>query len=405
MVPIVVITYNRPDSLSRLLDSLNNSYYFTDVTLIISIDGQAENSISIAENFNWQHGKKRIITQSKRLGLKDHILKCGDLALENDGVIVLEDDLYVARDFYNFALQALNYYNHQDNIAGISLYSHRFNETAQLPFTPLYEGKDVFFIQHPSSWGQCWSKSQWSEFRNWYNSGGMEKIPDDGTIPENVLLWPHSSWKKYFVKYMVTKDKYFVYPQDSFSTNFCEPGQHYMNKEYYLQVPLTFGGKKYDFTLPEDAIAIYDSFMEMSPESIKKQNSNLKDLEFVVDLYGTKNINRIDTPLVLTSKYCTEKIMNFGLELKPHEMNILDNIPGNHFSLARKEHCVNDPYLKRLELIHNAHTVDYYYGMRHFIKNPVQKIIPQTIRHNKYFFRFSSKIYFTIKRTLRLINK
>ncbi|PNW26694.1 glycosyltransferase [Formosa algae] len=129
---LVVVTFNRPESLKRLLDSLNNAYYNEyNVPLIISIDYQ--NSIQhnevveIAENFKWTFGKKTIINHVENLGLKKHVLKCGDLVYDYDSIIMLEDDLFVSQEFYTTTIQLLNFYKSDDRIAGVSLYTHKKN--------------------------------------------------------------------------------------------------------------------------------------------------------------------------------------------------------------------------------------------------------------------------------------
>ena len=94
---IVVVTYNRPDSLMRLLGSLTKARYPVGVPLIISIDGgdnREKQVVKIAEEFPWPHGKKEVICHEKNLGLRKHILSCGDLTERYDSVIVLEDDTH-----------------------------------------------------------------------------------------------------------------------------------------------------------------------------------------------------------------------------------------------------------------------------------------------------------------------
>ncbi len=66
-VPIVIVAFNRPDSLKRLLFSLKKAEYPQNVDLIISIDqGDNEDVIKIAEEFVWDYGEKKIITHEIR---------------------------------------------------------------------------------------------------------------------------------------------------------------------------------------------------------------------------------------------------------------------------------------------------------------------------------------------------
>ena len=77
---IVVVAYNRADSLKRLLQSLLNIREVSEAKLIISIDNQEPHNLDVkelAESFTWPFGDKEVLYQSKHLGLKKHILNVG----------------------------------------------------------------------------------------------------------------------------------------------------------------------------------------------------------------------------------------------------------------------------------------------------------------------------------------
>ena len=110
---IVAVGYSRQKSLNRLLNSINNaSYPFDDINLIISIDGgeEAEECLTLAQNFNWQHGQKHVRHFLQRQGLRNHIIQCGDLSEKYGAVIILEDDIFVSPSFYYYVYDAVNYY-------------------------------------------------------------------------------------------------------------------------------------------------------------------------------------------------------------------------------------------------------------------------------------------------------
>ena len=99
-ITIVVVTYNRANSLDRLLNSLNNVNYLDDkVNLYISIDKENTDKhkevVKIAQEFKWKYGEKILNIEETNLGLKEHILKCGNLTNIYENVIVLEDDIVV----------------------------------------------------------------------------------------------------------------------------------------------------------------------------------------------------------------------------------------------------------------------------------------------------------------------
>jgi len=247
-IPIVIVAYNRPNSLKRVLNSINNAIFENSVKLYISIDGGGDNqSQDIAGNFDWSNGEKEIIIHKENIGLRNHILSAGDLTEKHDGIIILEDDLYVSPVFYYYVQQSFSYYLKDQEIGGFSLYAHQYNETAQFPFYPLSDDSDIFFLQYASSWGQFWSKDQWSDFKKWYNKNECLNFDNDKQLPPNIIAWPDSSWKKYFVKFLIQEDSYFVYPRVSLTSNFGDAGKHMIFKEKFLQVPLQYQKQQFKF--------------------------------------------------------------------------------------------------------------------------------------------------------------
>lgn len=237
---IVVVAFNRPQALKGLLDSLLAAQYpKADVPLVIAIDGGGDPAVvALAEAFQWPHGTKTIKKQPTQLGLKSHILACGKLTQEYGSIILLEDDLEVAEGFYQFAMDALATYDADDLIAGISLYSYETTENNFSVFTAPSNGLDAYLMQFPSSWGQAWTVGQWQGFETWL---GNHPNPDFNKLPAFIQRWGKHSWKKLFAQYLITTDKYFVYPKVSFSTNKGYAGTHFAQNLTLFDVPLYSG--------------------------------------------------------------------------------------------------------------------------------------------------------------------
>ena len=74
---IVVVGYNRPDSMRRLLESLCCASYEVSCDLVISLDygTRQEELLKIAENVKWMHGEKKIRKVQSAQGLRQHILQ------------------------------------------------------------------------------------------------------------------------------------------------------------------------------------------------------------------------------------------------------------------------------------------------------------------------------------------
>ncbi|HWV71967.1 MAG TPA: glycosyltransferase, partial [Pseudosphingobacterium sp.] len=282
---IVIVGFNRPKSLERLLSSIRNGQYcHDDIDMVISIDYQNSEArrevLDIANKFSWNHGNKLVINHNENLGLRKHVLTCGDLTSQYQSIIMLEDDLVVSPYFYTYAQTMLSFYNNSPEIGGISLYNHKRNFCNKLPFEVLGErNSDVYFLQIASSWGQAWTAKQWKEFKEWYNKGQQLDVED--LIPSEVISWPNSSWLKFFIKYLVVTNKYFVYPKNSLSTNFGDGGTHNLKSNSSYQVPLDLSDDPDLKLIPLNrSINVYDAFFEILPATLKKLNLQLIDRAF-----------------------------------------------------------------------------------------------------------------------------
>lgn len=329
---IIVIGYNRPDSLLRLLGSLRKAHYPPgNVRLVISLDNSGmDEPRQAAEAFDWPFGEKRVIAHQQRLGLRNHVLSCGDLTEEYGEVIVLEDDLFVSPFFYEYTSRALTFYAEDPLVAGISLYGHQFNQTANLPFMPVDNGNaDVYFMQLAASWGQAWSRSHWIGFRHWLEQHGTD-ISDVDDIPHDIRGWPESSWLKLYNAYIITLDKFFVYPYRSLTTNFGDPGQHFHIASSRFQVPIQQRSMDYRFITLQDSLAVYDAYCEVLPSSLKKQNPRLAGYDFTVNLYGCKE----RTSGLQLTRTAQQGLLNFSLSMKPMELSAMHDLEGEGIALV-----------------------------------------------------------------------
>ena len=317
---IVLVAYDRAQSLQRLMKALGEAAYDGDsVDVVVSIDCSAVQAdlVDVAESWVWEHGKKGVRAFSTRQGLRAHVLACGDLAYEYDAVIILEDDVYVSRQFYRFAKEAVAFYGDDARVAGISLYAPGMNEMVERPFVPLRGRYDVYALQSAQSWGQCWTHSMWDGFRRWYenNSGPLECASD---LPEKIYGWPETSWKKYFMKYLVESGRTFVYPHDSLSTNSSAVGQHHAERSTDYEVPVLAGGKEFRFG-SLDRLVSYDPFFERSGLIWAGEDGTRRSV--CVDLYGSRRVSDGSRYLLTRKRLGFKVVGEYGLGLRPHEYN------------------------------------------------------------------------------------
>jgi hypothetical protein len=327
---IVVVGYDRPDSMRRILDSVIKAFYpFDDITLIISIDeGRMSNEVDkVAKSIKWPYGKVKIRRFNKRQGLRKHIIQCGDLSEQYDAVIILEDDLIVSPSFYLYAYKAVNFYSFEARIAGISLYSHAWNGYADLLFTPMKNHFDVYWGQYSITWGECWTKRQWKKFRQWYFDHENKLPLINHKMPSSISQWGEQSWGKYFISYMIEKNLYYVIPYISMSTNFSDIGQHNRCNDCSHQVLLLEGEKK-DYRFPNFIQAIkYDIFFERILEGETIQGINGNDI--CVDLNGMKTTTLDKKYLISIKRVPFKRLASFGMAMRPIDSNIIHNVPGN----------------------------------------------------------------------------
>lgn len=326
---IVVVGYNRPDTLKRLLHSVGiATYHDSDIDLIISLDKAVNEKdvVKVANDFDWRYGKKAIRRFSERQGLRKHIIQCGDLTEKYGAVIILEDDLLVAPDYYEYVKAALDYYENEECITGIALYSHEWNGYARKNFVPMADQYDTYLGQYSITWGQCWNYKWWNHFKTWYLAH-EGKLAENPKIPMNINHWSDRSWGKYFVNYIVEKDKYYVIPRISRSTNCSDIGEHVRIADNVHQVRLMTGLVELYHFAPVKMAQKYDIYFE---------NINIKDVfdeeikkGLVVDLAGYGRLEEGNRYVLSTLELPYKKIKSYGLQLRPYEMNVIQNIPGN----------------------------------------------------------------------------
>ncbi len=331
---IVVIAYDRPDSLKRLLTSIEKAVYPSGAApeLIISIDkSDSDATAGVADQFEYSHGKKTVIKRPERMGLREHVLSCGDLTEDHGSIIVLEDDLFVAPSFYEFSCKALEFAEDDDRIGSVSLYNHLFNVHKREAFAAIDDGYDNWYLQIPSSWGQAYTKKQWQLFRAWY-ADNKDKDLAGVSVPANVSGWSDRSWLKYYIVYLIETGKYTLYPRVSYTTNFGDMGTHACKPDTDLQVPISGSkGPLYcRFSTLDRSSAVYDSFFE---------NIRLAD-DCIVDLYGYKPIDEMisvskndeaarPVKYVLTCASLPYRVVkSFGRSMRPLDANVVYEVEG-----------------------------------------------------------------------------
>ncbi|WP_288785260.1 hypothetical protein [Bacteroides acidifaciens] len=377
-IAILAVAYNRVDSITRLLKSLEKANYGDEKpTLIISIDKSKTDAVEkFADGYHWPHGEKIVRKHDKNMGLRNHMMSLGEWFDRFETIVVLEDDIVVSPCFYFFVRQSSDKYMGSQEVCGISLYSFARNYQTRLPFTPVSSEYDGYFMNCAMSWGEVWMKPQWMEFYNWYMRN--QDFPIEPHLPELICKW-EKSWLKYHTKYCIETNRYFLYPYVSLSSNNGDIGVHVgKGNSWGFQVPLQQGNKRI-FILPDNIseAVCYDGFFE---NKAIYNALNLKEEECCIDLYGTQ-CNRLRKKYWLTLAHANFPVIkSFALSYRPLELSILEGEAGNAIFLydtSCKEYktSINKFLVLFLYNMEEISMIVHQYGWKDFIKDAIRLLI------------------------------
>ncbi|KAH9924796.1 uncharacterized protein B0H18DRAFT_1119812 [Fomitopsis serialis] len=259
-VAISVITNDRPQSLSRLLNSLSRARYFGDeLDIRINIEQTADwETQQIVNDFTWDHGRMFLHRRIIHGGLLPAVVESWYPQSNDSYGLILEDDVELSPLFYGWIKLTLLRYRYgrpedaSPQLFGISLYQqkhlelrpegrHPFNARNTFASKGRNDPSTPYLSQIPCSWGQSTSRN--------IGASSMPTSPSGCLIPGvRSNKWTRS-WKKYFIELAYLRGYLMLYPNYadyvSLSTNHLEVGSHVKD------VPIeTYLRKKRLFLLP-----------------------------------------------------------------------------------------------------------------------------------------------------------
>ena len=230
LAPITIFSYKRLDNLKRLIESLLLNSLASQSNLIIYSDGpknegdrlQVEASREYVQNLKG-FCSVRLISRDVNLGLSKSIISgVGEVLMDYDKIIVLEDDLVVAPYFLKFMNDALVKYIDNDNV--ISIHGYVYPVKNIMP--------EIFFLRGADCWGWGTWRRAWDlfnaagekllnnltqtnqlkefNFNNSFNYGGMLKDQIEGKNDSWAILWYASAF---------LSNKLTLYPGQSLISN------------------------------------------------------------------------------------------------------------------------------------------------------------------------------------------
>uniref|UniRef100_A0A6T8KKK3 Glycosyl transferase 64 domain-containing protein n=1 Tax=Hemiselmis andersenii TaxID=464988 RepID=A0A6T8KKK3_HEMAN len=256
---IVVLTMIRPESLKRLLISLENVDYLGDaVNLEIWVDRprqiQAsststkilwESAVNISQQFPWSHGTKQVNIRNTTAGLRKQWLDAWKPTSSTQRALILEDDIEVSQYFWRWLKAVHNRYADSEDICGFTLQRAQLCARSiecgsrELHGGPVQDGHS-FAMPLVGSWGFSPTARHWSKFRAWAaNFSGKPSVPGlkqdewyrlfqkQGRCPGLNCMWTILHLK-YTSIFKDSKTVYFKGPSGTaLAISHREPGLHY----------------------------------------------------------------------------------------------------------------------------------------------------------------------------------
>lgn len=199
---VMVLTMNREDELSRLLDSLNRAEYGGDrIDLDIWIDrlpsgGVHLGVLNVSDTLKWSHGTKTVHVQEQNVGIYEQWTRVWHRSIPGgldetakEIPLILEEDMEVSRFFWRWLKKAQSALSNRDDIAGVTL--QRASYCAK--FCPSMQGGPVndgvpFLYQAIGTWGYSPVARSWVRFVEWLDTFKETKKPPyvDGLLATEV---------------------------------------------------------------------------------------------------------------------------------------------------------------------------------------------------------------------------
>ena len=158
-----IFTYNRSSHTEQVIIALKNNYVLPD-KLFLFHDGlchekdreEWEKVQKLIEDVDWC--EKEIIVSEVNNGLANSIISGVNYMIQScDAIIVLEDDCVPTRNFINYMVQCINYYQKENSVYGISGYAWPIDMRQDTP-------EDIYFTGRISSWGWATWKDRWQQY-------------------------------------------------------------------------------------------------------------------------------------------------------------------------------------------------------------------------------------------------
>lgn len=288
--PIILFVYKRPEHTKKVLEALSKCEQSKKTPLIIYSDGKKTNtSLKVKDKIEktreiikrFKEEKKNhflnieIHEATSNKGLAKSVQKGITTQLNNyEKVIVLEDDIVPQKGFLKYMNEALDRYEDEENVWGISASAFPLQNEELV-------GEKTFFLPVNSSWGWATWKKTWDKidfsieniFQKFNQNSITEKEYNFGDYYYYQILEAQKnkkidSWATFFMANMFLEQGYFLFPKKSLvqNTGFDESGTHCTEEDLFFNTPIT------DFIeVNEIPITVDSEGREQVEKAFKKQ--------------------------------------------------------------------------------------------------------------------------------------
>jgi glycosyltransferase involved in cell wall biosynthesis len=314
---LILLAYNRIEAFRHLLKSLAEQSD-QDFEVLVFLD-YSEVQVDIERLVTEVLSGKvlNIISNDYNVGVEGQMEGVFRWISDHESALVLEDDLVLHQDFIRYARKRIEGMS-SENAAMLSFYHQHFYHQNYFPFIPL---SSSYSLQLPSSWGFYMEQEHAKNYVNHKMNQSVESV-----LPSNIKNWD-KSWKKAFTSYLIQEDKNVLYADAALSGPSGASGNHEMSSFYAS----SFHNKPVFASQPSYA---YDAYMELKPAYFEEVlGVAAKDL--TIDLWGTKPLENVQTPYLISAKTCKEPLQEFDATLKPLELNVLWKRLGSSIHFGR----------------------------------------------------------------------
>lgn len=181
---LIVITYNRAQSLAKLLRTIDELELDGDsgaleIWIDVNKQGISHNeTVQVAKGFNWKKGPTRVHIQTSHAGIYGQWIdtwrpKNPD---SKELALILEDDISISKYSYRWIKAVHQFYGSNPDFAGSSLTSDE-QKSHDGSFKVLSAPKNdtIFMYKCIGTWGFSPRTSMWTDFQDWYHEHILKK--------------------------------------------------------------------------------------------------------------------------------------------------------------------------------------------------------------------------------------